>query len=218
MRLPSLVSVGVTVLALVGSGLAADAQPAPLLQLLAPLAEPAIAQPPPDHVEWWRNGGPRIRTSDARSALILRLGLERSAILRQQVEEIEGGRVIVYVVLSGDMPERLAGSLNFAGMAGGYRYLRVSLNADVPADQIVASLAHELQHVLEVMANPDVQDDKSLNSLYQRIGRENHIAGRAGWETDEARAVGIDVRRELSTGVAAVMAKRYAAARRAAPQ
>lgn len=218
MRLPSLVCVGVTVLGVVWSGLPADAQPASLLQPLAPLAEPAIAQPPPDHVEWWRNGGPRIRTSDARSALILRLGLERSAILRQQVEEIEGGRVIVYVALSSDMPERLAGSLNFAGMAAGYRYLRVSLNADLPVDQIVASLAHELQHVREVMTNPDVQDDQSLTSLYRRIGRENHIAGRAGWETDEARAIGADVRRELTSGVAAVMAKRYAAARRAAPQ
>lgn len=217
MRLPSLVCVGV-ILGAVVSGLPADAQPASLLQLLAPLAEPAIAQPPPDHVEWWRNGGPRIRTNDPRSALILRLGLERSAILRQQVEEIEGGQVIVYVTLNSDMPERLAGSLNFAGMAGGYRYLRVSLNADLAADHIVASLAHELQHVLEVMAHPEVQDDTSLTSLYRRIGRESHFAGRAGWETDQARAIGLDVRRELSSGVAAVMAKRYAAARRAAPQ
>jgi hypothetical protein len=217
MRLPSLVCLGVTLLASVAPVRPTDAQPASLPQPLTPLAEPAIAQPPPDHVAWWQNGGPRIRPGDARAALILRLGLERSAILRQLVDEIEGGRVIVYVVLNGDMPDRLAGSLNFAGEAGRYRYLRVSLNADLPADQIVASLAHELQHVREVMAAPEVRDDASLRSLYRRIGQESHVAGKLGWETNEARAIGVDVRRELSSGVAAILARRFDAARRAAP-
>ncbi len=217
MRLPSLVCLGVTLLASAASVRPSGAQPASLPQPLVPLVEAAIAQPPPDHVAWWQNGGPRIRPADARAALILRLGLERSAILRQLVDDIEGGEVIVYVVLNGDMPDRLAGSLNFAGEGGRYRYLRVALNADLPADQIVASLAHELQHVREVMAAPEVRDDASLRSLYRRIGQESHVAGKLGWETNEARAISMDVRRELSSGVAAILAKRFDAARRSAP-
>jgi hypothetical protein len=214
MRLPILVRVSVIVLTVAAPVLPAAAQPASLPQPLTPLVEPAIAHPPPDYSEWWRDGGPRIRTSDGRAALILRLGLERSAILRHLVDEIEGGRVIVYVGISNDMPDRLAGSLKFAGNAGRFRYLRVLLNADLSAEQVVASLAHELQHVREVMASPDVQDDQSLEGLYRRIGRENGVAGGGGWETDEARAVGADVRRELAAGVAAILARRYEGVRR----
>lgn len=214
MRLPFLIRLIACVLTVAAFVLPAAAQPASLPQSLTPLVEPAIAQPPPDDSEWWRDGGPRIRTSDVRAALILRLGLERSAILRDLVEEIESGQVIVYVGLSSDMPGSLAGSLRFAGTAGRFRYLRVLVNGDLSAEQMVASLAHELQHVREVMASPDVQDEKSLEDLYRRIGRENRVAGRVGWETDQARAIGADVRRELSAGVAAILARRYDSGRR----
>src|SRR5690606_7107792 len=125
------------------------------------------------------------------------------------------GDVIVYLMVSKELPNRLAGSLSVVARAGRYRYLRVMLNATLSAEHLIASLAHELQHVREVMAHPDVDDGASLSTLYRQIGRESRIAGRTGWETDAAHAVGVDVRRELSAGVAAILTRRYDAARRA---
>ncbi len=216
MHLPCFARVALSTLVVAASAWPAAGQPASPRQPFATLAPPAIAEPPSDLPEWWRDGGPRIRTTDASAALILRLGLERSAILRQIAEDIEAAPVIVYIGIRTDMPNRLAGRLNFAGRGGRYRYIHVALNGNLPAGQIVASLAHELQHVREIIAAPEVQDDESLTRLYRRIGRESRLNGDVGWETDGARAVGSDVRRELTSGVAAILAQRYDSVRRTA--
>lgn len=216
MRLPCPASVALSVLVVAVSVWPAAGQPWSPRQPFATFAPPAIAEPPSDLPEWWRDGGPRIRTTDASAALILRLGLERSAILRQIAAEIEAAPVIVYVGIRTDMPIRLAGRLNLAGQGGRYRYIHITLNGNLTAGQIVASLAHELQHVREIIAAPEVQDDESLTRLYRRIGRESRLDGSVGWETERAQAVGSDVRRELTSGVAAILAQRYDSARRSA--
>ncbi len=143
--------------------------------------------------------GPRLRPLESRVALLLRLGVERSRVLRDLVAHIEGGRVFVYIGFDRQMADRVAGSLTLVGSAGPYRYLRIALNPALPADQAIAALAHELQHVVEVMDHPEVTSEAALEALYRRIGRENRLLGRVGWETEQATLVGSQVRRELTT-------------------
>lgn len=175
---------------------------------------PAVAPlPAPPVVEWWRNGGPRIRLTDQRLGPVLVHGLERSSLLRGLVDRIEAGDVFVYAGVDPRMVKGLAGRLVFVGSAGTHRYLRVMLHPELGGDQMIAALAHELQHVVEVIEHPEVDGETALTTLYQRIGHANRAGGLQGWETDAALEMGYEVRRELNIGTAAALARREAAKR-----
>lgn len=170
------------------------------------LADPAPAAP-----GWWMTGGLRVRPIDARITTLFKSGLDRSSLLREIVDKIDAGNTVVYVSLDPTMKKKgLAGRLTFSGSAGNYRYMRALINPDMPTDLIIASIAHELHHVLEVIANPDVRSENDLRELYQRIGRESQATLASGWETDAALQVGYDVRRELFLGRGNTVARREA--------
>jgi hypothetical protein len=142
-------------------------------------------------------GQRRIRVTDAKIAALIQLGLEKSVTFRGLVEEIEAGDVIVHVDRENFLPGRLGGRMRLTGRAGTRRYVRVTIDAELQPRQFVASLAHELHHVSELVANPDVDDDASLEALYLRIGSEHRVNGQTAFETEAARRVGMDVQREL---------------------
>lgn len=157
----------------------------------------------------WQAGGPRIRAMDARVGRLLAAGLQRSSVVRDLVSRIEGRDVIVYVGLSRTLGRHgLAGSLGFVGQAGAYRYLRAWLNPDLPHDHLVAALAHELRHVIEIIEHAEVRSEGQLVDLYRRIGRQTRGGQTSGWETDAAWQVGQDVRIELARGAATLLARR----------
>ena len=198
MRLPALLCAS----GLAGLLIAPVAAQTPLPSRIPATESPAVApDAAPPVAEWWKNGGPRVRPTDTRIAALLKSGLDRSTLLRKIVDQIDAGNTIVYVGLDPQMKKQgLSGRLTFTGNAGTYRYLRVVINPDLGADQIIAAVAHELHHALEVVASPGVRSEKDLRDLYQRIGRENRTTSGTGWETAAARQVGVDVRRELFLG------------------
>ena len=152
-----------------------------------------------------REGGPRIRPQDPRSIQLLRNGIARSETFRALVDRIESSNVFVYVTVTPFIKSSLAGQLTWMTKAGPYRYLRATLNAEQTADQQIASLAHELQHAVEVVDEAKVEDEKTLVALYKRIGQPSRAAVASGWETVAAQEAGYRVRRELgdSSGAAA---------------
>lgn len=211
MRLPALLCAVGFVTAFVPSVGAQASLPARAFQLSLPSVAP---QPAPPVVEWWRDGGPRIRPSDNRVASLLALGIERSALVRDLVDQVDAGQVIVYIGMNPRMQQGLAGCVTFVSDAGRYRYLRAMLNPDLTTEQAIAALAHELHHVTEIVAHPEVRSESALESLYRRIGIENRASNRSGWETSAAQQVGWDVRRELKEhAAAATLARREAEAR-----
>ena len=151
-----------------------------------------------DDPEDWRFA--RVRPQDPRLVELLRAGVARSATFRSLVNRLEAGNVIVYVSLTQTMKSGLAGKLTWITKAGNFRYLKATLNMEQTADQMIATLGHELQHALEVSADEDVTDQRSLMSLYMRIGRPSHAGQTVAWETEAARDTGWQVRRELVSG------------------
>jgi hypothetical protein len=143
----------------------------------------------------WREA--RIRPQDPRLADLLRAGVARSATFRAIVNRLEAGSLIVYVSLSPTMRSSLAGKLTWMTKAGGFRYLRATINTEQSFEQMIATLAHELQHALEVSDDDSVIDQRSLLSLYKRIGRPSVSGISQGWETVAAQETGFQVRREL---------------------
>jgi hypothetical protein len=152
-----------------------------------------------------RDGGPRIRPQDARSTQLLRDGVARSETFRALVEQIEASNVFVYVQVSPFIKPTLAGQLTWMTQAGPYRYLRATISPDQTMNQAIASLAHELQHAVEVMGDEQVVSEITLVSLYKRIGQPSNSAVASGWETIAAQETGYRVRRELvDTSVASL--------------
>jgi hypothetical protein len=148
----------------------------------------------------------RIRPQDARLSQLLRAGMARSATFRALVDRIESSNLIVYVSLSPIMKSNLAGKLTWMTRAGGFRYVRATISTEQNVDQMIATLAHELHHAVEVLEDDTVTDQRSLLQLYKRIGRPSHSGITAGWETVAAEEVGFRVRRELSSTTAAMKA------------
>ena len=150
--------------------------------------------------ETWREA--RIRPQDPRLTDLLRDGVARSATFRSLVTRIEAGNVFVYLSLSPVMKSTLAGKLTWITNAGKFRYLRATINTEQSFDQMIATLAHELQHAVEVSADSSVTDQRSLQELYKRIGRPSFGGIIAGWETEAAQQTGLQVRRELTAATA----------------
>jgi hypothetical protein len=60
---------------------------------------------------------------------------------------------------------------------------------------MIAMIGHELQHAVEIAAEPTVRSKRDLQNYYKRIG----VASRAGdtWDTEAARHTGRRVAREV---------------------
>jgi hypothetical protein len=159
-----------------------------------------LAAAPPD-------GGPRIRPQDTRIKQVLQEGAARSATFKSLVDRIEASNVIVYVAVNPLLKSTLSGSLTWMTQAGGYRYVRASISADLLFDQMIATVAHELQHAVEVIGDETVKDEKSLVALYKRIGQESRQSSTSGWETVAAQQTGWQVRRELVSAPATTVAR-----------
>jgi hypothetical protein len=139
----------------------------------------------------------RLRPQDARLEQVLKEGAARSATFKALVDRIEASNVIVYVALNPMMKSSLAGMLTWMTRAGDFRYVRASISTELPFDQMIATVAHELQHAVEVIEDENVIDEKSLIALYQRIGLRHSAQAPARWETTAAQQTGFQVRREL---------------------
>jgi hypothetical protein len=168
--------------------------------LFAALVSPILASAAPV------DGGPRIRPQDSRTKLILQEGAARSTTFKALVDRVEASNVIVYVAINPMMKSSLSGSLSWMTQAGGYRYLRASISPDLMFDQMIATVAHELQHVVEVIGDEKVKSEKTLVALYERIGQRSQNVS-PGWETVAAQETGWQVRRELVSVPAASIAR-----------
>lgn len=142
-------------------------------------------------------GGPRLRPQNAHIAELLRTGKARSATLRSLADRIEAGNVIVYIAVNPLLKSSLSGGLTWMTKAGAFRFVRASISRDLTPDQMIATLAHELQHAAEVAEDESVISEATLVAMYRRIGLPNRGAT-PGFETVAAQEMGYQVRRELT--------------------
>jgi hypothetical protein len=126
----------------------------------------------------------RIRAGDASAAFLFRSGMARSATFRAIVDAIERSDLIVYIETR---PIRLPGQLQLLAASPGCRHVRVSVRTPGLDTELVAWLGHELWHVVELAAAPDVRTQAGLFRLYQRIGTA--VASGSTAETAKAQEV-----------------------------
>ncbi len=140
---------------------------------------------------------PHIRTTDSRLRALLDDAIAASPTVRALVTRIAVSDVVVYLACEQDPHVRMSGRLNFVPSAGGLRYVIVRLKKRAARRAAIATLAHELQHAVEIADNPSIVDDMSMAREYERIGYRSHSAHGQAFDTKAAVEVGRRVREEL---------------------
>jgi hypothetical protein len=147
---------------------------------------PVPAEPPP----------PRLRLTDPCLQPIVQEGRAHSPSFRALLERVERTDVVVYVECT-QLPSHLDGQLMFLTKAAGIRYVLVRIAWDRPLIRKVAILGHELQHALEVAANPDISSSETMAAAYERFGFARRTTERTDFDTVAAIITGQRVWREL---------------------
>src|SRR5262249_25011678 len=117
---------------------------------------------------------------------------------RDLVATIDTSAAIVYLMegwCGGETPSCVQMPRDAAGQV-----LIVRVDPRRSIVDVVRQLAHELQHVREIIGRPDIVDRTSLNGLYAGIGfRSCKSTNEDCWETPDALAVEAKVLREIHT-------------------
>jgi hypothetical protein len=137
-------------------------------------------------------GPGRVRADDPTLAALIAETAGRSATFQQMIEALESKDGVVYVV-RGRCGHGVRACLDFLVVAGRNRLLLITLDDRDTDAQAMASLGHELRHVLEVLAEPAVTNAATMSSFYHRVARRRGN----GFETEAAIIAGDTVREEL---------------------
>jgi hypothetical protein len=115
------------------------------------------------------NPDSHVRATEPVIRALLQTGLSRSATFQRLVDALNQADVIVYVDPLRTR-EMLGGYLSHDVIsAGGYRYLHIAINVRGGDVRVIALLAHELQHAIEVAEDPDAGDARHVDALFRRL-------------------------------------------------
>jgi len=140
--------------------------------------------------------GSRLRASHPHLVYLLSVGEHRSPTFRNLIGRLEESDVIVH--FESAPPEfAVDGGLQFVASTAFTRYLRVTLRTDLPAEELIALLGHELRHAVEVAESPEVRDELSFRRFYQIRGRATNRGRTVTYDTRAAIETGLRVAQEL---------------------
>jgi hypothetical protein len=126
----------------------------------------------------------------------------RSSTVRMLVDCIDQSDLIIYVRCVAFKNASLFGRLGFLTAVVGQRYVVIELRTPEQWNMQVATIAHELQHAVEIADARWVRNQATMAQYYRQHGIRID-AGPLVFDTEAARTTGLRVRRELSAVVAA---------------
>jgi hypothetical protein len=136
---------------------------------------------------------PRVRSSNLRIQSALAEAASRSATFRQLIETIEATDGIVYVE-DGRCRHGVRACLSLSvSSGGGYRLLRILVDGASDLVALMATIAHELRHAIELLTEPSVTTTAAALYYYLREAPTTRDA----FETSAAIRTGMVVEGEL---------------------
>jgi len=148
-----------------------------------------------------------VRAMDAGAAEACAYGRASSASFRQLVESFDPEHVVVHIETGAIHVFGTAGATRLVGSAGQWRYVRITVDPDLPLDARTAVIAHELQHAREI-ADASAATQTQVRQLFERIGRP--VQGVVDtYETADAITAGKRVWRELRATTQLARAARH---------
>lgn len=137
---------------------------------------------------------PRVRSSSPRIIALLSEASTRSRTFRGLVSSIEHTDGIVYVE-PGRCMHGVRACLSLSITAGGgFRILRVIIDAATDVFELMATIGHELRHALEILTEPTVRTAEQAYLFYAREA----ATSRDVFETRAAIQAGLAVEQELN--------------------
>ncbi len=131
----------------------------------------------------------RLKPGDAEMRRLVTDGHRRSAAFRSLVDEIHRSNAVVAVQL-GLCANGLRSCVSHVEGDDRQRHVRVKIQARGTEDRLIATIAHELQHVVEILREPEVTNAERALALYRRIGLGKCREGLSeACETEDARAM-----------------------------
>jgi hypothetical protein len=167
-----------------------------LMMLTALMAFPSTAVPqPPAHAQGSNTG--HVRSGNRVLMSLIARATEESPTFRRLMNTIAASDGVVYIV-PGVCKYGAHACLVKVTSAGNRRYVFVKVYVGRTDRDLMSTIGHELQHAVEVLSNPHVNDFKSLYFMYHKFRRNGLLA-----ETDAAIAAGEAVGNELRRHAAA---------------
>ncbi len=135
-----------------------------------------------------------VRGVSDEAVRMLGAGRSRSATIASLLDAIEQSDLIVMVDIRRQLPIK-TGALNLVTIAGDLRVISIRVSRNQPtAEHVMALLAHELRHAVELSAAPEVRDVYALARFYERLG---WMWRNGGYETTAACETEAHALREL---------------------
>lgn len=122
-------------------------------------------------------------------------GAAESRTLRDLLGDLIASDVIVHVQLVDRLPGGVLGQLAFVTATPTARYLRVQVVRIGGRADMIALIAHELQHAAEIAGAPDVRDVKTMTKFY--LGLHENGSDSRRYDSLAARTTENIVRREV---------------------
>jgi hypothetical protein len=135
----------------------------------------------------------QVRAVDGRAAAALAEGVRRSPTLAALVAAINRSDVIAYVESVHTLPPMVSGRMVLTTRGTRVRYVRIEVSTRLFPDELISTIAHELQHAVELAEHPAGPAESAFIELNQRIA----ASAMFGFDTEAAVRVGEQVMREL---------------------
>jgi hypothetical protein len=140
----------------------------------------------------------RVRAADDTFRALIRDGDARSAAFRAMVDEIQASNAIVMVQFGLCAKGQVRSCVSHVGGDARTRTIRILVDTRTTGDRLIATIAHELQHALEIIREPGVTNSDEALRLYRKIATGKCGEGRSDrCETEAALAVEARVLSEL---------------------
>jgi hypothetical protein len=144
----------------------------------------------------------RVRSTERYTIALIREGYDRSGTFRHLVDTLQRSDVIVVIQPLPCAGGRIRSCLVSVNGSVGARQIGIKIDPQhTIGDWLIATIAHELQHAIEIADHPEVNDARSAIALYRQIGVGRCREGLSEeCETEHALDVEKKVRDELMRG------------------
>jgi hypothetical protein len=98
----------------------------------------------------------RVRSTQHFMIALSREGYDRSPAFRDLVDTLQRSNVIVFVQPAACAGGRIRSCLVSVNGSDGARHIRIHVDPHTSRDRLIATVAHELQHAVEIAGHPDI--------------------------------------------------------------
>jgi hypothetical protein len=143
----------------------------------------------------------RLKPADPEMRRLMTDGYRRSETFRALVDEIHRSNAVVVVQYGQCGKGRFRSCVTDVAGDRRQRAIRIKIDTRTTDDRLMATVAHELAHALEILREPDVFSAETTLNLYRRIGMGKCREGLSdACETDAALAAEARVLDEIGRG------------------